>query len=213
MIAKATDGRGLSAPGGLRFSVCAAVLTVVQLLLAAQPSHAMVVMKRDFPQLVARAEQIVVGTVTEIGTQLDDSGVPWTLVTLSDLTVLKGDAGPNLVLRFYGGAAGDVVLHVPDMPNFTIGERDLVFVAGNGKTVCPFVGVSQGRFHVRLDPERGTEVIEDDQGNAVVGVANGDLARLPRQAQAAARRALSLDEFRQLIADELAHPHATGGSR
>jgi hypothetical protein len=213
MIAKATEGRGLPAPRRIRFSVGAATLTVVQLLLAAQPLHAMVVMKRDFPQLVARAEQIVVGTVTAVGTQLDDSGVPWTLVTLSDLTVLKGEAGPNLVLRFYGGAAGDVVLHVPDMPSFTVGERDLVFVAGNGKTVCPLVGVSQGRFHVRVDPEQGTEFIEDDQGNAVVGVVNGDLARSPRQAQATSHRALSLDEFRQLIADELTHPHATGGSR
>ncbi len=202
----------LTAPGGIRVSVCAAALAVLQLLLAAQPLRAMIVMKRDFPQLVARAEQIVVGTVTAVGTQLDDSGVPWTLVTLSDLTVLKGAAGPNLVLRFYGGAAGDVVLHVPDMPRFTIGERDLLFVAGNGKTVCPLVGVSQGRFHVRWDPDRGGEVIEDDQGNAVVGVANGELTRAP-QAQAAAPRALSLDEFRQLIADELAHPQATGGSQ
>jgi len=202
----------IPAPGGIRVSVCAAALTVVQLILAAQPLRAMIVMQRDFPQLVARAEQIVVGTVTEVGTQLDDSGVPWTLVTLSDLRVLKGEAGPNLVLRFYGGAAGDVVLHVPDMPSFTIGERDVLFVAGNGKTVCPLVGVSQGRFHARADPDRGIEVIEDDQGNAVVGVANGELARSPRQAQAAGRGALSLDEFRQLIADELAHPHVTGSS-
>jgi hypothetical protein len=200
----------LPAPGGIRVSVCAAALTMLQLL-AAQPLRAMIVMKRDFPQLVARAEQIVVGTVTAVGTQLDDSGVPWTLVTLSDLTVLKGAAGPNLVLRFYGGAAGDVVLHVPDMPRFSIGERAVLFVAGNGKTVCPLVGVSQGRFRVRWDPDRSVDVIEDDQGNAVVGVANGELTRAP-QAQAALR-ALSLDEFRQLIADELAHPHATGGSQ
>ena len=212
MFTRTTQECRLPAPRGIRFSVCAAALMVVQLLLAAPPLRAMVVMKRDFPQLVARAEQIVVGTVTEVGTQLDDSGIPWTLVTLSDLTVLKGDAGPNLVLRFYGGTAGAVVLHVPDMPSFTIGERDLVFVAGNGKTVCPLVGVSQGRFYVRMDPERGTEVIEDDQGNAVVGVANGELARSPRRAQAAGRGALSLDEFRQLIADELAHPHVTDGS-
>lgn len=179
----------------------------VWLLATAVTSSALVVVKRDFPQLVGRAEQIVVGTVTDIRNELDQSGTPWTLVTLADLTVLKGDVGQTLTLRIYGGRAGDVIVDVPDMPQFTIGERAMVFVAGNGKTVCPLVGVWQGRFHVRTDPERGVDVVEDAQHQPVVGLAGTELQRAPLQPRAATQPAMTLDEFRQLVADEIAHPH------
>ena len=164
----------------------------------------MVVMRRDFSDLVARAEQIVVGTVIAIDEEQDASGTPFTLVTLSDLTVLKGDAGATVRLRFYGGHAGNMVVRIPDMPAFTLGERDVLFVAGNGTSICPLVGVWQGRFSVRFDPARGTEVVEDSSHQPVTGRTGRNLVRAPAAAGTAA--ALTLDEFRRLIADELANP-------
>ncbi len=180
-------------------------LLLAALLLVSMRAQAMVVVQREFPELVARAEQIVVGTVTEIHEQLDASGVPFTLVTFNDLTVLKGDAGATLTLRFYGGHAGNVEVRVPDMPTFTVGERDVLFVAGNGTTVCPLVGVWQGRFYVRFDPAVGADIVEDSTHHPVIGLAGRKLLRAP--AVAGGETPMTLDGFRQLIADELAHPH------
>ena len=188
----------------LRFGTLAMLLA--GLLLASMSARAMVVVKREFPELVARAEQIVVGTVTEIHEQLDASGAPSTLVTFTDLTVLKGDAGATLTLSFYGGHAGDVVVRIPDMPTFTVGERDVLFVAGNGSTVCPLVGVWQGRFYVRFDPAVGADIVEDSAHHPVTGLVGGELVRAP--AVAGGQAPMTLEGFRQLIANELAHPHS-----
>src|SRR5262245_2053961 len=106
-------------------------MLAVWIALSAVPVHAMVVVQRDFPDLVARAEQIVVGTVTDVQNAEGPSGAPQTLITFSDLIVLKGDVGDTLTLRLYGGQAGGVTVQIPDMPTFTRGERDVLFVAGN----------------------------------------------------------------------------------
>ena len=188
----------------LRASLAFLIVTA----LATAPVRAMVVVKRDFPDLVARSEQIVIGTVTEIHEQLNGSGTPFTLVTFSDLAVLKGDVGSTLTLRFYGGHAGDVVVGIPDMPVFTLGERDVLFVAGNGEVVCPLVGVWQGRFYVRFDPAMGADVVEDSAHQPVTGLAGRELIRAPA-AVARGTTPMTLDDFRSAIADELAHAHAT----
>jgi hypothetical protein len=169
----------------------------------------MVVVKRDFPELVARAEQIVVGTVTEIRESHDESRGPLTLVTFSDLIALKGDVGPTLTLSLAGGAVGSYRVHIPDMPTFTIGERAVLFVAGNGRDVCPLVGVWQGRFHVRFDATRGTEVVESHDRLPVVGLAGRELRYARPAALGNLPAAMTLDEFRQLIVDEMALPQAT----
>lgn len=174
-------------------------------LLTSMPAKAMVVVHRDFPELVARAEQIVVGTVVDVSEGVDGSGRPATFVTLSDLEVLKGDAAATVTVRLYGGRVGDRGVYVPDMPRFTVGERNVLFVAGNGRDVCPLVGVWQGRFHVRTDTARGLDVIEDDAHRPVTGVTTREIQRAPQAA--GLQQALTLDDFRQLIADELAHPH------
>jgi hypothetical protein len=186
-----------------------AALTCVLLAIGGR-AQAMVVVKRDFPELVARAEQIVVGTVTDITYDKDEVGAPITLVTFSDVSVLKGDSGPTLTLRLSGGPDDDVAVHVSDMPTFTLGERNLLFIAGNGRDICPLVGVWQGRFRVRLDATHATEVVEHDDGSAVTGLVGRELQRTRRSADGSKPEPMPLDAFRQLIADELAHPH-TGG--
>jgi hypothetical protein len=167
----------------------------------------MVVVKRDFPDLVARSEQIVIGTVTDIHEQLETSGTPFTLVTFSDLIVLKGDVGSTLTLRFYGGHAGDAVVAISDMPTFTIGERDVLFVAGNNRDVCPLVGVWQGRFYARFDPTSGTDVVEDSSHQPLIGVASRELVRAPA---ISGEMPMTLKAFRQLIVDELAQSQPAG---
>ena len=178
-----------------------AALAVVAVTL---PASAMVVVERDFADLVARAEQIVVGTVTEVRDADDPAGAPATYVTLSELRVVKGGARDTLTLRFYGGTSGSVAVHIPDMPTFAVGDRAVLFIAGNGRDVCPLVGVWQGRFRVRFDSTRGVDVVETDDRTPVLGVAGRKLLRGARATDASA--AVSLDDFLGLISAELAAP-------
>ena len=162
------------------------------------PVAAMTVVERDFADLVARAEQIVVGTVEAVEEGENENGGPLTFVTFTDLTVVKGDVEPPFVLQLHGGTARDgVVVHVPDMPEFTVGDELVLFVRGNGHDFCPLVGVWQGRFRVR------DGVVERFDGSVVTGLADGHLdSAQPR----AARRPLRLSEFTDLIREEMAHP-------
>ena len=211
--------QGVKTPTKPRAFGLAALIASASLLVLTHFATAMVVVQRDFPELVARAEQIVVGTVSDITESVDSSGMPATFVTFSDLTVLKGDAGATLTLRFAGGRADGYAVHVSDMPTFALGEQAVLFVAGNGRDVCPLVGVWQGRFRVRLDAERGTEVIDNHEGKPVIGLAGRKLHVATRRAEgssasepSASSPAVTLDEFRQLIADEMAHPQAATSS-
>jgi hypothetical protein len=182
----------------------AAAVTLL-LLYAAPAAHAMVVAQRDFPELVARAEQIVAGTVTDIKQGADASGAPATYVTFSDLTVLKGDVGETLTLRFYGGESGGVAVHIPDMPTFSVGDRAVLFVAGNGRDVCPLVGVWQGRFNVRFDPTQQTDVVETNDHTPVVGIAGRKIQRATAQ-ESTTTAAMPLNDFLDSVAGEINHP-------
>ncbi len=165
-------------------------------------------MQRDFSDLVARAEQVVIGTVTKIVQDTDNNGAPRTLVTFEDLSILKGSVGSSLTLDFYGGRDGEHVTAISDMPIFHEGERAVLFVADNGKAICPLVGVWQGRFRVRFDARRGTEVVDSNDGRAVVGRQKRALVLAPAGAASDTTSALTLDQFRGMVADELARPGA-----
>lgn len=173
---------------------------------AAAPLHALSVAERDFADLVARAEQIVAGTITAIDAGENERGGPMTFVAVDDLTVLKGEVEPPLVLQIHGGMTREgIFMHVPDMPRFEVGERVVLFVRGNGREFFPLVGVWQGRFDIRHDPERGVAVVERADGTVVTGMEHGRVQSAQRGAEAA-RRALTLEEFRDLIRDELRAP-------
>jgi len=170
-------------------------------------ANAMVVVERDFPDLVERAETIVAGTVAEVRNAQKDSGAPITLVTVSDLSVLKGGARESITLEFYGGVSGEYAVRVPDMPTFAPGERVVLFIAGNGENVCPLVGVWQGSFRVRFDEALGTDVVTTNGGTPIAGIVGNKVRRVENVGDGGgAAAALTLDEFRQRIADELASP-------
>lgn len=178
---------------------------------APSAAHALVVIKRDFPELVAHAEQVVIGTAVDVRESTDERGVPYTFVTFDDLSVLKGDVGPTLTLRFYGGRAGRFATQVPDLPEFTPGDRAVLFVRGNGHDICPLVGVWQGRFQVRYDAGIDAEIVADSNGHSVVEISQGRV-RIASGGDRAASLPMTLDQFRQAVANELAAPSSPAGT-
>ena len=84
-------------------------LVAVSLVLLARLAWATTVLEKSFSSLVQDAEVIAIGTVTAIETEWNaEKKAPFTLVTFSDLEVLKGDESQTeITLHFLGGPTPD----------------------------------------------------------------------------------------------------------
>lgn len=208
----------------------------------APPAGATVVAPVTLAEMTARAELVVKGWVTDVEARRDPDGSgAATWVTLDGVEVLHGShMGSVLELRFAGGEVDGQRDNIEGMPEFSIGERVLLFVAGNGTVLCPIVGWQQGVFRIVSDSRSGSEYLTDAEGNAVAGIdpgesvvyAAGDVAAdpsdtggvsddagassaaLPVQAVAPmslAAFAANVDRLRGLPAPALATAHNKGG--
>jgi hypothetical protein len=135
-----------------------AALWMAALLASPGTAGAAVFAIKHFEELIAEAELIFVGTVTGESTQKLPAGAIVTDVSFSASHVLKGPAGPTVVLRVVGGTVGRETLTLPDMPRFRPGGRYVVFVKGNGRSIFPVVGGSRGLFQVVPDAAGGADV-------------------------------------------------------
>ncbi len=185
------------------------------LLLLPLPVGATTVLSLSFATLVQEAEVIAVGTVTAIESAWDgDNNVPHTFVTFSNLEVLKGEADQTaLTLRFLGGPTPDGdVMQVVGVPQFTHGERSVIFCVGNNHQAVPLVGLWQGVYRVVFDAERGVDTLHDHAGRPLTALPTGEGELLhdgasPDTGRAAltvaAPAALTLPTLRQRIGQEL----------
>jgi hypothetical protein len=170
-------------------------------------ARALSVIERTFPELVERADTIVVGKVLEVRNLVDGkTGYPYREVVLGELTVLKGSPADPLVLRFSGGSLPDGrVLSFGSEVEFETGERAVLFVAGNRRDMFPLVGVGQGRFRVVADAATGQDRVLDVHGAPVASLQGSRLRVLPGapSTTAAAASAMSLQSFTDLIQKQL----------
>ncbi len=183
-------------------------LAALLALALALPLRALSVLPPTAEQLVATADTIVRGVVTDVRTEEFDSpqgrGIR-TLVTLRVERALKGAAGDTVTLSLLGGKAGRRTLRVVGMPVFQVGDRQIVFFAANGSTICPLIAGGHGRYHVRRDAAAGRDYIARDNGVPLestdeisVPLAAAPPVALARLKPAAA--ALSLAAFEEKIA-------------
>lgn len=99
-----------------------------------------VVLPVDLKDLTVNAELIFVGTVSDIRSQKEANKI-YTYVTFSDLQLIKGIYLEEIItVRFDGGTVRGETFRIPGMPKFVVGERDLLFLAANFRSVCPIVG-------------------------------------------------------------------------
>jgi hypothetical protein len=157
-----------------------------------------------FSDLVYKADIIAVGTVTGVQERWDATRqAPFTDVTFSHLTVLKGTPeGETITLEILGGHLpnGDV-MSIAGVPQFGIGEKNVVFSAGNHRDFCPLVGIWQGRLKVLFDPQRGVETVSDNFRAPIIGVQDGVF--LKATPQLSPSQALPLSDLVELIQKEL----------
>ena len=185
------------------------VLSIALLLHCGSSSiHATTAIEQTFPDLVHRAEVIAIGTVTGISEHWDAARhAPFTSVTFSNLTVIKGNPGGSTVtLEFLGGHTPDgTILSIGGVPQFTIGEKSVVFSTGNQKDFCPLVGIWQGRLRVQFDRRQGEETVSDNFHTPIVGIQNGVLQKLLPETQT--QKTLPLSTLVNLIQQEMQLPY------
>ena len=174
--------------------------------LAASVAQANSVLPMSFSEVVASAEVVAAGTVTAINETWDaEQEAPFTEVTFSELDVVKGQVGGGeLTLQFLGGPdPNGYVLVVSGMPQFEVGDRAVVFSAGNGSVVNPIVGSSQGLYRLFYDPGQDAFTVADHAGRAVVAIESQE-GRMESRLSAADNDetipdALTRDEFLEAV--------------
>jgi hypothetical protein len=149
-----------------------------------------------FDELVARAESVFVGRVVALRSTWVDSRAGRAIVT--DVTfaieqTVKGTVYAERSLEFLGGTVGDDTLRVSGMPEFHVGDRDVLFVSDTGRPVSPLVGFMYGRFRVLRDPRTGIELVRTHDGRPLGSV--DEVGNRSAPATVAPLRTLALDDF------------------
>lgn len=183
------------------------------LLVLAPIVRATTVVPPSFPELVDGAEAIYRGRVTSIEARQvdrpDGSRVIKTFVTVAIERALKGPERGEVTLEFLGGTVGDESLIVTGMPKFQVGDREFVFVRGNGLQFCPLVAVMHGRYRVLRDAATGGDYVARDNRMPLTDVSEVGLpmSALPDAVRSAAvTRALAPAAFEASIATEIQRP-------
>lgn len=187
----------------LRQRLLAAVLVAA----SAVAASAMSVLPPTFDQLVNEADFVVRGVVTDVhcvATNTAQGQAIHTLVTLHVERTLKGSPGTDVTLSFLGGKVGHRTLSVLGMPQFRVGEREIVFVANNGRTICPLIAAGHGRYHVRRDEADGKDYIVRENGHRLRSTAEIAAPLEPgaptTQALGASGEPMTLDQFETKVA-------------
>ncbi len=135
---------------------------------------ALTVRPPSFAELVAEAETIV--RVETLASRCEWRETPRgrvivTFVTLRVETTLKGEAAREIELRQLGGQIGEERMEIEGLPRFGVGDRDYLFIVGNGRSLCPLVGIPHGRYPIMRLAEAGDEFVARADGSPLTATA------------------------------------------
>jgi hypothetical protein len=138
--------------------------TSLQALAAPAPTSTTTV---ETEKLLSQADLVFAGKVVDVQYKDSTDAIPFTFVTYEIGDTIAGRAdGSQITLRFIGGRQqkGEVTrfLKVSELPEFRVGDSDVVFARKNGTSVCPLVSCADGRFRNR------DGVLVNNDGFAVV---------------------------------------------
>lgn len=180
----------------MRLPMALAAVIVFGFASSARPTS---IVAPTFQELVVRAEQVVVARVVGrrsawVGSRSGRSIV--TDVTFLIERTVKGAVYSERSLEFLGGTVGEDTLEINGIPQFQIGDRDVLFIRDSGRPASPLVAFAYGRFRIIRDPATGLETIRTHDGRPLASLAEVGNARPPAFI---APRAMSLDDFVRAI--------------
>ena len=149
-----------------RTSLPTALAVSVLAVAVCLPASAISVHAPGLPELVARAQRIVVTEVVDVRTEVRttrDGSLPFTLATLRAVRTLKGEPAVEILIELPGGEVEGQRVEVLGLPRFRAGDRDVLFLAAHGG-LSPTVALSHGRFRVRSGAGGSDVVVREDAG-------------------------------------------------
>lgn len=131
----------------------AGFLTFVMVFTCALHTNATTVRPPEFSTLVNESDYIVHARVVSVRSNLDSPGSRkiHTFVELEVLKVIAGRPPTRPILRFLGGQVGQQRLLVEGTPEFSVGDEDVLFVRGNGRSICPLYAMGHGRYAIKSE--------------------------------------------------------------
>ncbi len=178
-------------------------------------AHATSVIAPSFAELVAEADCVVRGTVivVEVKSVATPRGPAIrTFVTLAVEECAKGTAPQQLTLTLAGGKLGAKSSAIIGMPQFQVGDREILFVQGNGRQFCPLVALYHGRYRVLADAVTGRDYVARDSGVPLTAASEVSLPLFDPTRIAAVTRspatALAPADFLTLVRTQFQSPNA-----
>ena len=125
------------------------LITIVLSVITAGAARATVVVPADLSELSHDAVAIARGRIVAVEPQWKEGrrGIE-TLVTLEAETYLKGSLGNVVQFRVPGGSLGRFSSIVVGAPQFTVGQRVILFLGSRGPSVPYVLGLSQGVYRL-----------------------------------------------------------------
>ena len=127
------------------------ILTLLAVCLLAAPARATVLVPASLEELTRDARVIARGQVVAVeGRWTDDRRTIETLVTLEAESYMKGQMGTIVQFRVPGGTLGRYRNIVIGAPQFSVGQRVVVFLGAIGPQVPFILGLNQGVYRVNV---------------------------------------------------------------
>lgn len=131
---------------------------IVGLVILATTAYATTVIPPEFDQLVNETDYVVRAVVKSVNAEYRVGPDGRTIITFVELEVrevILGTPPARVVLEMLGGIVGDNELEVVGAPKFKVGDEDILFVSGNGRTISPLFAMMHGRYPILRDPNSG----------------------------------------------------------
>jgi hypothetical protein len=144
------------------------VAGAISLLLAtAGAVRAAVVARLSLAAVTQEAAHIIQGTVLDVRSGRDESGLPSTWITLAVTRTLKGAHSAQLTIKQYGVAAplpDGTITRVSGLPRYHAGEEVVLFLRGTSRRgfTSP-VGFAQGAY--RVQRSGGRALVRTDEAS------------------------------------------------
>jgi hypothetical protein len=149
---------------------------------------ATVVLPADFTTVVSGSGVIIHGRVVRVESQLTGpQRTVESVVTVSVIQALKGDAGETVSFRTPNGQVGRYRRVLVGAPEFTAGDEVIVFLQGRPPALPSVFGLNQGLYRVTRDAAARAMVMPPRTAGADGRIVRGDPARVPLTIDAFAR--------------------------
>jgi hypothetical protein len=166
---------------GRRFARIWLAVCLVTTLMASAKATTLV--PASVGELARDAGAIVRGRVTDTTVQWTaDRRSIETIVTMEAEASLKGSLGASVQFVVPGGALGRYRRIFVGAPEFSVGQRVVVFLGWRGPSFPYLLGLGQGVYRVEADRDRGWLVTPPailSSPGGTIGIVRGDPARRP----------------------------------